>query len=473
MTTDDAPAASAAPADTSGSEPTVVTPAPAGAADEAPAAPPAPLLELRDGLPLLTETPPFLAEACAALAAASGPVAIDAERASGYRYSPRAYLIQLRRDGAGTFLVDPIGFDSLDPLQEALAGTEWILHAATQDLACLAEVGLTPSELFDTELAGRLLGYPRVGLATLVETLLGYRMKKEHSAADWSTRPLPEPWLEYAALDVEVLVELRAVLAAELESTGKAEWARQEFEALKSFVPAVRHEPWRRTSGLHRVRGRRLMGAVRELWLARDTIARDRDLSPGRIIGDAAIVAAAQAMPTTRGELMGTRGFHGRGASRYSDEWLTALHRAATMDEDDLPARAPRTDGPPVPRAWAERDPVAAERLVLARDGLAQLSEEHDVPVENLLTPDSVRRLLWSPPGDGGAAAVAARLTEYGARPWQVELVGPVLVEAIAEAGPSVARKSAAARAATTVDDGPPVAEVAADLAQPADGEAD
>ena len=176
------------------------------------------------------------------------------------------------------------------------------------------------------------------------------------------------------------------------------------------------------------------MGAVRELWLTRDTIARDRDLSPGRIIGDAAIVAAAQAMPTTRAELMGTRGFHGRGASRYADEWLAALHRAATMDEDDLPARAPRSDGPPVPRAWAERDPVAAERLVLARDGLTQLSEEHGVPVENLLTPDSVRRLLWSPPGDGGADAVAARLTEYGARPWQVELVGPVLVHAIAEA---------------------------------------
>src|SRR6478735_4268428 len=206
------------------------------ATDEEPEAPPPPLLELRDGLPPLTETPPALADACQALAAASGPVAIDAERASGYRYSSRAYLIQLRREGAGTFLVDPIGFDSLDPLQEALSGTEWILHAATQDLACLAEVGLTPSELFDTELAGRLLGYPRVGLATLVETLLGYRMKKEHSAADWSTRPLPGPWLEYAALDVEVLLELRALLAAELEATGKAEWARQEFEALKSFA---------------------------------------------------------------------------------------------------------------------------------------------------------------------------------------------------------------------------------------------
>jgi ribonuclease D len=406
------------------------------AAEEAPdEAPPAPLLGLRDGLPPLTDTPPGLADACRALAAASGPVAIDAERASGYRYSSRAYLIQLRREGAGTFLVDPIGFDSLDPLQEVLKGTEWILHAATQDLACLAEVGLVPSALFDTELAGRLLGYPRVGLATLVETLLGYSMKKEHSAADWSTRPLPGPWLEYAALDVEVLVELRDVLAAELVAEGKDEWARQEFDALRGFTPAVRVEPWRRTSGLHKVRGRRLLGAVRELWEARDELAQERDVSPGRLIGDSAIVAAAMATPTTRSDLLGTRGFHGRGAQRYVDRWLDALERARAMPEDDLPVRAPRTDGPPTPRAWAERDPVAAERLALARDGIAKLSEEHGLPAENVISPDSVRRVMWTPPA-AEAEAVAAQLTSYGARPWQVDLVTPVLVDAIVRAQP-------------------------------------
>ena len=99
------------------------------------------------------------------------------------------------------------------------------------------ELGLYPSRLFDTELAGRLLGLPRVGLATLVETLLGYRMAKEHSAVDWSTRPLPAPWLEYAALDVEVLVELRDLLAAELVEAGKDGWAAEEFEALRGLRP--------------------------------------------------------------------------------------------------------------------------------------------------------------------------------------------------------------------------------------------
>ena len=411
-------------------------PSPTTDAKEPAPAPPAPLLELREGLPPLTDTQPALVEACRALAAAGGPVAIDAERASGYRYSSRAYLIQLRREGAGTFLIDPIGFDSLAPLQEALAGTEWILHAATQDLPCLKEVGLTPAALFDTELAGRLLGYPRVGLATLVEMLLGERMKKEHSAADWSTRPLPAPWLEYAALDVEVLIELREVLARELRLAGKDEWAKEEFDALRGFAPVVRVEPWRRTSGLHRVRGRRLLAAVRELWEVRDELARARDVSPGRIIGDNAIVAAALAEPGTRADLLDTKGFHGRGAQRYADRWLDALKRARELPEDRLPVRAPRTDGPPAPRAWAERDPVAAERLVLARDGMAKLSEKHQVPAENLLSPDTVRRVMWEPAGSD-EPAVAGQLRALGAREWQITLCAAMLADAIASATPA------------------------------------
>ena len=185
--------------------------------------PPAPLLELRDGLTPVVDTEEALASTDEALRRGTGPVAIDAERASGYRYSARAYLVQIRREGSGTHLIDPIPFGDLSDVQEALGDAEWILHAATQDLPCLLELGLHPGTLFDTELAGRLLGYPRVGLATLVETIVGKRMRKEHSAVDWSVRPLPDPWLEYAALDVEVLLELREALGAELEATGKAE----------------------------------------------------------------------------------------------------------------------------------------------------------------------------------------------------------------------------------------------------------
>jgi ribonuclease D len=396
------------------------------------------LLTLADGLPPVIETAEGLAEVCAAIEAGSGPVAIDAERASGYRYSNRAYLIQLRRRGSGTALIDPIPLETLTPLQEVLDGTEWILHAATQDLPCLADVGLMPSALFDTELAGRLLGYPRVALGTLVETLLGYRMKKEHSAVDWSTRPLPEPWLEYAALDVEVLIELRDALEAELEASGKAEWARQEFEYLRGFVVPERMDAWRRTSGLHKVRGRRALAAVRALWETRDEIARHRDITPGRIVPDSALVAAATAMPADREALLGTKGFHGRGAQRYAKRWMAAIRAALELDEDELPARTQRGDGPPVPRAWAERDAVAARRLQISRESMARLAEEHGVPVENLLTPDSLRRVLWAPPSTREPGelleAVVDRLSGLGARGWQIALVAPLVVQAILDA---------------------------------------
>ncbi|MGZ4504121.1 MAG: HRDC domain-containing protein [Nocardioidaceae bacterium] len=394
-----------------------------------------PLLELRDGLPPVVDTPEALAKTADLLAGGTGPIAIDAERASGYRYSARAYLVQLRREGSGTALIDPIPFDDLAVLDEALGDAEWILHAATQDLPCLTELGLRPASLFDTELAGRLLGYPRVGLATLVETIVGRRMRKEHSAVDWSTRPLPEPWLEYAALDVEVLLELREALGAELVETGKDEWARQEFAHLVAAPPnGPRQEPWRRTSGMHRAKGRRALAAVRALWETRDAIAAQRDVTPGRILPDAAIVEAANALPRDRASLLAVKGFRGRGAERYATQWVAALREARGLEESELPTLAARYDGPPPPRAWADRDPVAAARLASARETLKARAEGLNLPVENLLTPDYVRRVLWEPPQVDAAEmtdAVAARLAELGARPWQVELAAGLMAEAI------------------------------------------
>jgi ribonuclease D len=394
-----------------------------------------PLLRLAEAIPPVVDTAAALEDACKQIAAGSGPVAIDAERASGYRYSPRAYLVQLRREGAGTHLIDPIPLESMAPLQAALEDTEWILHAASQDLPCLTELGLVPTRLFDTELAGRLLGYPRVGLATLVETLLGRRLAKEHSAVDWSTRPLPQPWLEYAALDVEPLVELREVLGEELAESGKAEWAAEEFEALRSFELAPRVEAWRRTSGVHRVRGRRSLGAVRALWELRDEIARERDVAPGRILPDSAIVAAAATLPTTRRDLLQTKGFHGRGAERYASRWAEVVLEVTELPEEELPTRAPRGDGPPVARAWADKDPVAARRLELARPAVAAVAEEHGMPAENVLTPDYLRRVLWTPPATRNpeqlAEEIDRRLADLGARTWQRTLTVPLLTEAI------------------------------------------
>lgn len=391
---------------------------------------PEPLLRPADGLPAVVVDRPGLLATAAAFAAGHGPIAVDAERASGFRYSQRAYLVQLRRAGAGTALVDPIPLASdLTELAPALTGPEWVLHAASQDLACLAETGLVPARLFDTELAGRLAGLPRVGLGPLVEQLLGLRLEKGHGAADWSHRPLPEEWLVYAALDVEVLIELRDVLGALLGAQGKLEWAAEEFEAVRTARPtAPRAEPWRRTSGIHRIRKPRPLAAVRALWEARDHLAAERDIAPGRVLPDTAIVEAAVTAPESAQALSALPVFRGRSQRRLTTYWFSALHSAAILDAAELPRTSPSTDGPPPVARWADRDPDAAARLAAARAVLVEVNQQWSVPVENLMQPDLLRRVCWSPPADGD---IGRALVDGGARAWQVELLSSLLEPAL------------------------------------------
>ncbi|KOX02919.1 3'-5' exonuclease [Streptomyces sp. NRRL B-3648] len=394
------------------------------------------MLEPREGIPPVIADETALARVTAAFAAGSGPVAVDAERASGYRYGQRAYLVQLRRQGAGTALIDPVACPDLSGLGEALSGVEWVLHAATQDLPCLREIGMIPSRLFDTELAGRLAGFPRVGLGAMVESVLGFVLEKGHSAVDWSTRPLPEPWLRYAALDVELLVDLRDALEKELDRQGKLEWALQEFDAIASAPPAEpRKDPWRRTSGMHKVRRRRQLAVVRELWQTRDRIAQRRDVSPGKVLSDAAIVEAALALPGSVHALAALGGFGHRMGRRQLEQWQAAVDRAKALPDSALPQPGQPVTGPPPPRAWADKDPAAAARLSAARAGVTALAERLTMPQENVISPDTVRRVCWEPPKVIDAESVQHALAGYGARPWQVELVTPVLVDALAVKG--------------------------------------
>lgn len=420
-----------------------------------PEAPAVPLLTtLADGLPDVVMDPTALAAAVAVLKTGTGPVAVDAERAHGFRYSTRAYLIQLRRAGAGTHLIDPIalqpdGFDArgadspcadLSTVREAIVDAEWIIHAATQDLPCLTQLGLSPTTLFDTELAGRLLNYPRVALSTMVEEVLGVRLLKEHSASDWSTRPLPAEWLVYAALDVEVLIELRAAMGRQLVEAGKDEWARQEFAALVAGAGAPaepREDPWRRTSGVHKVKSPAGLALVRELWQVRDAMAREEDRAPGRILQDAAISQLAEQVDRDgaswpdRRAMMQIDGFKRRVARSRERDWLVALTAAQRMTRTQWPPLHLHTDGPPAPRSWPTRYPEAAGRLTRVREAARKAAEEHRLPVENLIQPETLRRLAWKPPRSIDDRSVDRFLADLGVRPWQRGLCVPALVAAL------------------------------------------
>lgn len=413
------------------------TAAPDAAADDTPEA--TPLLSPSEGVPPLSVSADEIARAADQLAKGTGPFAVDAERASGFRYSNRAYLIQIRRTGAGTVLIDPVNhgsspIDVLRPVAEVLADDEWILHAADQDLPCLAEVGMRPPALYDTELAGRLAGFERVNLAAMVQRLLGLGLAKGHGAADWSKRPLPDEWLNYAALDVEVLIALRDAIDDVLTEQDKSGWAAEEFEHLRRFeATPTRRDRWRRTSGLHKVRNRQALAAVRELWTVRDQIARRRDIAPGRILPDSAIIAAAVADPKTVEELTKLPIFGGHKQRRSAHVWLAALESARA--NPDPPDSAEPQNGPPPAVRWAKRKPEAAARLDAARARLSELSDRVRVPTENLVSPELVRRLCWDWQDTGDVSgAIDAVLRDGGARQWQRSLVVPVLTEALSSA---------------------------------------
>lgn len=410
-----------------------------------------PLLAPKEGTPAVISNDEDLAHAISLLSSGSGPFAIDAERASGYKYSQRAYLIQIKRAGGGLHLIDPIPFQQIglhplfQKLNELIQSDEVILHASTQDLPCLREVGLSPLQLFDTELAGRLAGLPRVGLGALLESLLGMGLAKEHSAVDWSIRPLPLTWLTYAALDVELLIELREKMVELLTEQSKLSWAHEEFAAIISAPPGEkRKDPWRRVSGMHKVRKRQVMAIVRQIWLARDEIAHTMDVAPSKLLNDAALMELAIHSPKNRKEMEKVLRPIGARARWYenSPAWLLAIETGLALPESEWPELRLASESMPPMKLWKERFPAKFAPLSHARLGVEGQSAALGLPPENLISPEIVRKLCWSPPPGATTALmveeVSTALLGFGARYWQALAVAPILAAALLEREPVV-----------------------------------
>ncbi len=390
-----------------------------------------PLLQVPvGGIPALISTPMELADYVAAVAAGSGPFAVDTERAAGFRYGHDAYLVQVKRDGAGIGLIDPQALPDLSSLASAAADTPWILHSAAQDLPCLRPLGMIPQQLYDTELAARMLGDQRVSLGAVVERELGLRLAKEHSAADWSTRPLPTDWLAYAALDVELLEQVRAAQVERLRKAGKLAWAEAEFEAVRTAEPKpAKTQQWRRISHLSRVRTPRALAMARELWYERDAVAQQLDIHPTRLMSDAQLLEIVLAQARTTRQIKRVLNSH----RNLAERWLAAINRARELPFDQLPSRrVSRSGGIPDPRRWGQNHAQALGRLQAIRAVAAQVGDAHSMPAEIVLTPAHQRLLAWVEI-PANTASVCAALQEMGARSWQIALVTEPIAHALAQ----------------------------------------
>ena len=409
-----------------------------------------PLITPRHGVPEVISNESDFEKLIAQLLNGSGPLAIDAERASGYRYSQRAYLIQIYRENGGLHLIDPIPLKDSKlwgKFNKEFSAYEWVIHASTQDLPCLIDVGLKPELLFDTELGARIAGCDRVGLGPLAESLLELQLAKEHSAVDWSIRPLRPEWITYAALDVDILLDIRNSVEKLLTEQNKLKWAKQDFASILKnyqnyvFSDEAKPERWRRTSGMHKVRDRLTMAIVRDLWFSRDELGREIDLAPGRVLGDEAIIELATKRPDNLEAVAKVIGRRTRLEAPPFNRWLNVLNLALKTPLDQQPElRVPSQSLPPI-KIWKDRNPLGYARLTHARAALIELSTQIQIPTENLITPELVRKICWQEPPTSNSEYedfVIEQLNKTGARPWQIELVTPAISAALSQTEPLI-----------------------------------
>ena len=355
-----------------------------------------------EGTPQLMAGAAAIRQAADQLAQGTGWCAVDTERASGFRYHNRVCLLQIRRAGAGTMLID-VESDpqaTTDFIGRVLADTGWVVHAASTDLPYLEQLRLRPPQLFDTELAGRFLGFHRVNLAAMVEHYLGVRLRKNHGGEDWSRRPIPSEWLDYAALDVEYLLPLADAMRSELtQQHPKDEWVAEECDYLTRVYRGYSPTPksWEDLKGVHGLRTSKQLQVARWLWRVREKLARASDTAVSRLLPDKALVALATELPTTVPKVMRTPGYPPR-LRRKARYWANQVDKALRTAQDRWPEPFPiptYRDTPPSRYTWSRYYPESFPKLTMVREELARVAAQVEIPVENMIQASDTNEIVW------------------------------------------------------------------------------
>jgi ribonuclease D len=207
---------------------------------------------------------------------------------------------------------------------------------------------------------------------------------------------------------------------------------------------------------MHKIKRRDQLAIIKELWVARDRVASEQDIAPGKLLNDSAIVELAMAASITKKEFekalrpLGLR-------ARWLENlplWLSSVSAALALPEDQWPAMRTNADTLPPIKLWRDKFPEKFAPLSHARVAIELIAQENEIPVENLMTPEHVRRVCWKPPVGATESLslqeVEQALTELGARQWQIALVAPALAAALLEKEPVLVPEAPAADVAET-----------------------
>ena len=346
-------------------------------------------------------------------------LAIDTEADSLYHYFEKVCLLQLSTYSE-TFIIDPLTVTVVGDLAPLIAdpSIEKVFHAAGYDVFCLRrDFNFTFANIFDTHLAGSLLGYEFLGLGTMMETILGIHHSKDCQRDDWSRRPLLAEQLEYAAMDTHHLLSLRDALERELQLKGRLEWALEEFAAAAAMERSEKEfdpEGFRRIKGFHTLDVRQRL-VLRALYLFRDDAARKLDAPPFKVMNNSVLADLARRPPLSTQELYKRQGVSFRVARKFGAEIINLIAAASVGDPAILSLPTRPVTKPP--------NHVARNLLDLLKKWRQGKAEELKLPVGVIFPANLLESLAAAPPTNFDEFIAFPGMRRWRAREFGLEIL--------------------------------------------------
>ena len=307
--------------------------------------------------------------------------ALDTEFHRERTYFPKLALVQVawldESLGQQVALIDPLAVDvhALAPL--LTSDVLCVIHAAQQDLDVLTHAaGAVPARMFDTQIAAGFVGYGTPSLVSLLQGEIGVSPAKGDRLTDWLRRPLSDDQMQYAAVDVEYLLEVHDLLAAKLASSGRTQWVDEACEELrtKPVSGAAPDEAWLRLKDSRSLRPS-ARGVARSVAAWRERRAMRVDIPVRQVLPDLAILGISQRAPGSLRELSQSRGVddrHAKGA--IAEEILEAVREGKGAPP------------PPVPPTADDLDRTLRPAVALISAWISQLARDEQVDTALLAT---------------------------------------------------------------------------------------